>query len=488
MHPAGRLALLLVVCARAPSVAGEIPGLPSSLPPYLDRGAELVLSNDFFGSGGSMDDFRTQQIILAYRPAPRWSLLFDHSVVTYFEPALSGRTDQISMSFGYDFVREDDASRNARVTLGTGLRKTGELAGERIQNGFHRIIDNSLVMRPYTNTERIDATAWADAEYFAALHESTGDTGLAGWRFGAWGRANSLVTSDAQWDGSAALYAVASRRSLDLWLGLRRDWRAGYDEPVLRETAAAEGDTAVVLGARVGPLVIETVQQLNNDASYGQVRLVSSGERIRDAAARLPAIGIEAGILLPNVQLHVAARTPTSLLTGDDSTWRESAFIALDYGEPQHADSSQVFIRSVQVGLGIEWERPLPVRGDWVSAYASAGAGYRSEKLVGDLALSGQRSASADSAVLLGGAGLRLDTARLGPRWKLRLQVGLSGRLPLDGADLALGATTLTAQETACRRLVEVERHPEHGLHRRLLCRERRRTERKVRAVERQAS
>ena len=103
-------------------------------------------------------------------------------------------------------------------------------------------------------------------------------------------RANSLLTTDGQWDGSAAAYIVASRNVIDVWFGLRRDFRTGYDDPVLRETAVAEDDLAVVLGARFGALVLETVQQINNEASYGQIRLVSSGYRSNrqklDGAAR----------------------------------------------------------------------------------------------------------------------------------------------------------------------------------------------------------
>jgi len=70
------------------------------------------------------------------------------------------------------------------------------------------------------------------------------------------------------------------RNSIDVWLGFRHDWRSGYDaDNVQVETARAEDDTAVVIGVRFGALMLETVQQLNNDASYGQLSLVSSGFR-----------------------------------------------------------------------------------------------------------------------------------------------------------------------------------------------------------------
>jgi hypothetical protein len=275
------------------------------------------------------------------------------------------------------------------------------------------------------------------------------EIGFGDWRLGAWWRVNSLVTSDSQWDGSAALYAVANRRSLDVWFGLRRDWRSGYDDPVLRETAVAEDDLAVVLGVRFGALVIETVQQLNNQASYGQVRLVSTGEQRGSSGAQLPRFGIEVGFLIPNVHLHLAGRTPVNLFTGEHSAWRESAFVSLDYGEPQHRDISSVFVRSAQLGVGLEWERSISERGSWLSAYGSVGAGWRDESLIGDGALSGEKSSSVGRAVLLAGTGIRVDASRLGPHWNLRIQLGVSGWVPFSDAELQIGELTLPAQQPA---------------------------------------
>ena len=97
-----------------------------------------------------------------------------------------------------------------------------------MQSGFHRLIGSQIEMLPYTSTKRTDATAWFDAEHYTSMRES-GATGLFGdWRLGRWWRVNSLITSDGQWDSSAALYAVANRRAIDVWFGLRRDWRNGH--------------------------------------------------------------------------------------------------------------------------------------------------------------------------------------------------------------------------------------------------------------------
>lgn len=446
MPRAGRLILCFLILVKSPSIAGEIPGLPASLPPYIEQRLGLIFSNDFLGRGGSVDDFRTQQIILTVKPAARWTVLFDHSILTFANVANPGRTDQLSASVGYDLINRNESGRNGRLSVGTGFRSTGEFSGERIQSGFHRLIGSQIEKLPYTRTKRTDVTAWFDAEHYTSMREP--GAGLLGdWRLGRWWRVNSLVTSDGQWDSSAALYAVANRRAIDVWFGLRRDWRNGYNDPVLRETAAAEDDLAVVFGVRFGALVLETVQQLNNDASYGQLRLVSTGGRRSPPSDQHPRIGIEAGILLPDVHLHLAGRMRTSLMTKDNSGWRESAFVSIDYGEPQHRDNHSVFVRSVMLGFGLEWERTLQSK--WLSAYGSVGAGWRDEKLLGEGALAGETSSSVGRAVLLAGTGIRVDASGLGARWNYRIQLGISGWVPFGDAELQIGAMNLSVQKPA---------------------------------------
>ena len=449
MPIAWRPLLCLVVLVQTRSIAGEIPGLPASLPPYIERSLELIFSNDFLGRGGSVDDFRTQQIMLTVKPVARWTLLLDHSVLTLSDTANPGRTDHLSGSLGYNLISRNEPRHNGRLSVGTGFRSTGNFAGERMQNGFHRLIGSQIETLPYTGTKRTDATAWFDAEYYTVMREPDEAVMFGDWRIGSWLRVNSLVTSDTQWDGSAALFAVANRRAIDLWFGLRRDWRRGYDDPVERETASAEDDLAVVLGVRFGALVLETVQQLNNDASFGQLRLVSSGEHRYSSTGQQPRIGIETGILLPDVYLHFAGHTRTSVMTADSSDWRESAFVSIDYGEPQHGDSNSVFVRSVQLGIGLEWERILSEQGSWLSAYGSVGAGWRDERLIGDGALAGEKSSSVGRAVLLLGTGFRVNASKLSARWNFRIQLGVSGWLPFGDADLQIGAMTMLVQKPA---------------------------------------
>lgn len=418
------------------------------MPPFLERDVEVVFSNDFLGRGGSVDDFRTQQIIISAKIANRWIALLDHSILTLSDSPTPGRIDQLTGSLGYQVINTVSDHLVTTLVAGIGVRNTGNFSGQRMQNGFHRLVGSEVDILPYTDTSRSEATAWFDADHYRSFGDAVEYRWAGTWRTGYWLRASSLLTSGGQWDGSAGLFAVASKPGIDLWLGLRRDWRSGYDDRVLQETAAAEDDVAIVFGARFGALVLETVQQLNNDASYGQLRLVSSGVRTSAAGNNPARLGLEAGFLLPNVQLRLAGRYRTRLFTNPNSRWKESIIVIANFGEPQHKDNAIVFVRSRQLDVGLDFERAFSEH-PWLSTYLSAGAGWRTESLIGVDALAGESSGSVGSAILSAGTGLRIDAGALGQRWNYRITLGLTGRLPIKDADLQIGATVLPVQEPA---------------------------------------
>ncbi len=437
-----RLCLLFLVILYGPALAGEIPGLPAGLPPFIERDLELNFGNDFLGRGGSTDDFRTQQTILMARFGERWMALVDHSILTLNDGIAPGRTDQLSASVGYFLINDGDDKLKESVTIGAGLRSTGNFSGEPVQNGFHRLVGSSVVNLPYTDTDETAATIWIDAERYRQFYEPSG----TGWRAGYWLRANSLLTTDGQWDGSAAAFIVASRKAIDVWFGLRRDYRTGYDDAVLRETAAAEDDLAVVLGARFGALVIETVQQINNEASYGQLRLVSSGYRSNPRPYSPTRYGIEFGFLLPDVHVQLSGRIKTGWDRTFGPLWPSAIVADLRYGQPQYRNNTAAFVESKQIGLGLEWSRPLARTNSWITWYGTLGAGWRSEQLVGEGVLTGEESESVSRAVLTLGSGLRFTAAEFGSQWRLRIQTGISAWLPFSDADVSFAGETFTIQ------------------------------------------
>lgn len=435
------LVLLTSTCGSAD--AGEIPGIPSQAPPTIERAVELNFSNDFLGRGGQTDDFRTQQISLTARFGERWIGLLDHSILTLGDSPAPGRLDQLSASAAYVALDHRRAALLNQVTFGGGLRSSGRFSGDRIQNGFHRLIGSNVEVMPYVDTSRTDLTAWVDAQ----RHHLPVYAANSGWSGGYWLRGSALVTSDGQWDSSLGAYAVANRRVLDLWFGLRSDWRRGYDRDVVQsETASAESDLAVVFGLRFGALILETVQQVNNEASYGQLKLISNGNEPFPAAERPPRVNVETVFLLPDVQLQVAGKFRSSLMVHGDGPWRESAFVDLRYGDPQYDDNPSLYVETRHLGAGLEWERSLAPSLPWIGAYVAVGAGWRYERLVGDAGLDGLQSSSVGRAAATAATGLRFNAASLGGGWSLRLQTSLSGWLPASDAQVDFDGQPLRIQ------------------------------------------
>ena len=434
-HRAFCLILFAGLCLDANG--GEIAGLRSQLVPTTDPDVSLTFSNDFLGRGGAVDDFRTAQVIVSAKLGDKWFALLDLSTLTLEEAQLNGRVDQLTGSLGYRFVDHQSANQVTRVTTGSGFRAAGDYSGEQIQNGFHRLVDSEVKDLPYVEASGVDLTLWFDADHYNGFHTSGGNGFFGDWKSGYWIRASSLITSDSQWDNALGVYAVTSKNLLDIWLGVRRDWRSGYDQDVVqRATAAAEDDIAFVAGIRWGALSLETVQQFNHQASYGQLKLVADGRQPFPGVDFIPRFNIEFGFILPHVQIQLAGKVRSNLLVSANSTWGESFFIDMRFGEPQYEDNASMFIETRQVSAGLEWERQLPDALNWISAYGALGIGYRQEKILGDKLLDRESSESVGRVTATLGTGLRFAAADLGGGWRYRLQFGLTGWIPASGSEV----------------------------------------------------
>jgi hypothetical protein len=438
-------AMLLGVAITLPADAGEIAGLPSNTPPIMQRPLEFSFSNDFLGRGGSVDDFRTQQFIINGTIRDRWEVTIDHSILTLIDVDEPARTDQLSATLGYRVINAVTRTAVNRLTAGLGVRGYGDFGGERMQNGFHQLVRSSVEIAPYTDLERTDGTAWIDAHRYSLL-KGTSDS--ADWRWGYWLRGSAMWASDGQLDAAAGAYGVAGKGSVDFWLGLRHDWRSGYEAPVLVETAIAEEDLAAVFGVRWGPLVFETVQQFDNRASYGQVRLVAAGFDEPRTGAQQSGFQFDAGITVPDAYLLLTGRWQAGWLNRGDSAWRRSFYVMGGHGEPQHDDDPMIYRRTAQAGAGIEWERRLEAAGGWTSTYFQAGAGWRQERISGDDERAGEQSDTVSRGVALAGAGLRFDAGELIAGYNFRIQLGLNAVIPFSGARLDMSGESFDVQNS----------------------------------------
>ena len=429
--------------------AGEISGLPAHLPPTVRPDYTFFLGNDFAASGTS-DDYRTEQMIVSARVRDSWLAVLDHSILTREDMANDqlGRIDTMTLSLGYEFLHVADDLKRSSMLAGFAVRAVGNYEGERIQNGFHRLIESDTDAIPYTDTRQTDPAAWFLAEHYQQLRKATGDGFFGGWNVGYWARAGAFVTADGQLDAVAGLYAVAARNPWDLWLGVRRDWRNGYDADfVLRDAAAEESKMAVSFGVRFGAMVLETVQRIDSSASYGQLSFISSPETRGTAAMGRTRADAQFALQMPHVTFQLATRWYRPVFTSPDSVWDEAIVAEIRGGQPQLGRNPALFVDTTQASLGLEWSRPITDQIEWLRVFTNVGAGWRSEQLLGRNELLGEKSSSVDRGVLLAETGLEFDAARLSSRLRLRLRFGVTGWLPMSSETVDLGGTTATIQK-----------------------------------------
>jgi hypothetical protein len=96
----------------------------------------------------------------------------------------------------------------------------------------------------------------------------------------------------------------------------------------------------------------------------------------------------------------------------------------------------------------MEWERQLAGAYDWVSTYGVVGAGWRSEKLLGDGLLAGETSETVGKVTVTIGTGLRFAAADLGRGWRYRLQLGVTGWLPAGSAEVQFAGQPVEIHKT----------------------------------------
>ena len=429
--------------------AGDISGLSPHLPPTVRPDYQIFLGNDFLVPGTN-DDFRTQQLITTARFNDRWLATLDISIFTNNNPlaAPPERIDTLSFSLGYDFVQNITATERTIVTAGVGIRGVGNFEGGRIQNGFHRLVASDLSTLPYSMTRRSDATIWSLAERYRLVRDATESGLFDGWNLGYWVRGGALVTADGQVDAVAGLYAVASKSHYDVWLGLRHDWRSGYDtDEVLQATADQEQNIAVAWGVRFGSVVLESVHRLDGLASYGQLSFISTAETRKNRRSPNSKADLQFGLHLPHVLFQIAARYHYNLLIPETSAWRESYLVDVRAGEPQYGNDVTRFVETYQATLGIEWSRPFSERSDWLRFYTNFSAGWRSEKLLGNASLFDEESAAIDRGVFVAGLGIEVFATPLGNRWQHSLRFGATGWKPSSSATVTVGGIPSTIHQ-----------------------------------------
>ena len=418
--------------------AGDITGAPVVMPPQLLGDFSFLWSNDFLGSGGESDDYRTQQLGLQIELKSKWGLIFDHSILTAsknnpVKTGASGRLDQVSLSLMYDVYREEtNKDQFGNVKAGAGVRLYGDYGGSRMQNGFHRLLDISNNDYPYVDTENNTATLWLKGDYQKLYQLQPVITAESGWRAGYWLDVTALATADGQWDATLSANAVIRNRFTTLWLGLREDWRENYDADFVQiATAQSESGTSVTFGIGAGPVVLETVQGLDNKASFGRLVFTSVENEYNTTGSSLKnKNAISFNLLLPDVELEAQYRRalpyqPKSF--GAPRTW---LLFGVHYGEPTYQGDSDIhnLTRQAVIGVEMEWRNTMSYQ--WAWPYLALLAGQRTEQIRADSgALAGQESDQVSSPVIEAGTGIRFNLYP-GRTWQFLFQMGLVGHYP----------------------------------------------------------
>jgi hypothetical protein len=390
---------VLWVLPALPAHGGEIAGLPPPLPPTVRPAAYLDLSNDFLGRGGSTDDYRTQQIKLLFAFANRWQVLIDHSILTLSTQS-PGRVDELALSLGYALFNQATPEQRNVLVIGSSVRAASEFHGEQIQNGFHQLIGSDIEVLPYTATDEVAVTGWVVAESERRCCRNW----PGGLDYGYWLRGATYLTTRGQWDSSLGVYLTARNRWFDGWLGLRSEWREGYDDDRVRSaTADAESRPGLVIGLRVGPLVLETHQQFDGESSFGHLGFVVPTGDASSPTIEASGVVFGFGVRLPDVLMQLESRLPVPFLRGS-SSWPATGFADVRYGKPQYGDRPDLFVDTWQVTVGLDGERELPP--SWAPAlFGRAGIGVRGERLTNIETLG--ETDSVTRAIAVVAAGLR---------------------------------------------------------------------------------
>ena len=437
--------------------AGDIAGAPAMVPPETLGDLSFLMNNNIINLGDEPDEYRTQQLGFQIDISPRWGIVFDHSILTAGQenPVLrhfAGRVDQVNLSLMYElYHNQPDSNSVGIVETGAGVRAYGDFGGDNMQNGFHRLIGNSIDDYPYVPTDTSMAIFWLKGDYQKLYPLAQNENVNSRWRAGFWLDATGLVSSGQQWDAALSANVVVRNQDMTIWLGVREDWRENYELDFVQEaTALSESGTSLTFGLGVGPVLFDTVQGLDDKFSYSRFIFTSVENEYSSTEYPVEADNTVAlNILLPDVEAELQYKRAlhySSKLFGQPKTW---LVLGMNYGEPTYDESFDAYhpveqpwpiytvyseVQQVAIGFEFEWRSQQTFQRVW--PYLTLLAGHRSEQLKANSGayssnVAGQESEIVSSAVIEAGVGVRFNlyTRRA---WQFLIQTGLVGNYPLS--------------------------------------------------------
>jgi len=420
-----------------PLHAGDIPGLPVIQPPSLQGDRQLQIGNDFFSALNNDDDFRTTQFSLSGYLTDNWMVVAERSILTVRGPTRNkkdpagteGRLDQLSFSLAYRSYFQETQNNIDQILVGTGIRRVGNFSGAKIQNGAHRLLEDTLLELPYVATKRTDAVLWLRA---SRQHYFTNASNNSNWKYGYWLDGSALISSDGQSDGTIGVYGLFHYQGLDLWTGLRSDWRSGYERDIVqRLTAQHERGMAMAVGISYGPVRLETIEGIgDNTNSFGRLVLTATRDKTVNPDIKGSLFAYQFSILTPKIAIQTQFRW-------SKANWRSENFarysVITDHRKatPALNDNATEFNISRQIIVGVE-AAAIGTAISWIQPYLMFGVGNRSEYIEGQGNLAALQSEKVNSAVIVSDVGIRFQLANKANSWIVQLQLGLTGWYPLQ--------------------------------------------------------
>ncbi len=355
-------------------------GGASPLPTSAAGTAWLGYSNDNIGAPryDQGDDFRTNRLWAGYQPTSWLRLGIDHSILTDGNPSRqtpdwsaadpfiryrSGarRSDQLAIDAVFVVPFAADAI-SGECWIGPGIRHSGNVAGESLQQGAHGVFSLQPVSIPYDDPrapwEPI-AVGGFDVRFGSGPH--------LWWRTAATSGPAAPLLADT------SLRLLLSGAQTDWWIGPGWHYRDERNSQVTRAVADHESGAWLAAGCTTGPLVLSISHRLDGDGALGSAGLVL-GRDARPSASTPRARG-ELGTAFTwrkNPGKAVLGAVLIDLPDSPHLAWGielRRTQLKVPYHFDHRAESDEALL------IG-EWSRGAPTHGLDIDPFLRAGAGW----------------------------------------------------------------------------------------------------------------
>jgi len=407
--------VLLLVAALAPAALGAIAGVPDAPRPGTPPSVWVGWSNDSFGGefGENTDDFRTNAFNLGLN-LESWLVAIDYSMLTDRYDDTPERTDQLTATLGYLALDGVAAGAGAKLWLsaGGGLRLTGALGGQQLQNVWHDALEFRRIDMP-DDESAVEGVGYAHAEWLWTDAAPPGLVDLPFLRPGQIGvllEGTTLGTTGGEVLGSFGANLVLIGMDAHAQIGVMQALTAGTAP---NDTAGAvsgnETGTWFTYGASAGGWYLQGGWNLSDEGTVGKI----GWQWGRSPGRREPAHMAEVEGLLSVYQgysLGVQYRWQPEWVT--DLGGKQLAVVA-DYRFGRYPGDgwyhNTVVTRQPLVGLDYRFIESGP--GMSVSPFVTGCVGVREERVSSDGPDPTFADDEAISPVLQGSVGIRVAFA-----------------------------------------------------------------------------